>query len=653
MSRITSHALSGLAHLPETWQIAIAQLRLWLTPPDQEPSRPYLVLIVSLEQGTIRASQIIKSQPQRRDVHDVLLQAMARPVPGGGRKGVPRTILVPDSKVADALSAFLAETQLRIDIVERQPSEQVAQIIQDLEDHLRGGPEQPAMLSVAGVTQKLAAAFFAAAAEFYRAAPWVRLDNFQVLALRHPAESKYRYTIVMGQAGIEYGLATYLNWEDVEELYTSEKGPMEAIPARGAHSLSYEAVQWMPFGDFEMLQESEWVVAAENAYPVAVVFERGGRVRRPAPIDLLWYEAALRAIPILLRDYLKPDGRGDYQPLETEIEVPTHTGSVRMAVRYPAGQTPLAEQPAQRMSWPELEDEKEGEDAPPSFDRRQMERVMQGVARQIGAEVGPGDADLDRAQELMYQAFEEANPAKRIALAHDALAISPDCADAYVLLAEEEADTVGRALELYQEGVAAGTKALGKSFNEHAGSFWGILETRPYMRARRGLADTLWRVGRKEEALAHYRELLHLNPADNQGNRYVLLDLLLQMDRMEEVTQLLEQYRDDWTAAWLYTGALVKFRQHGASKEAEKALGNALEENPHVPAYLTGQKRIPNRLPEYIGWGDEQEGMVYAADHLNHWRRTPGAVEWLGGRAQVSRLKHGAKGQRNRGSKKR
>jgi len=246
----------------------------------------------------------------------------------------------------------------------------------------------------------------------------------------------------------------------------------------------------------------------------------------------------------------------------------------------------------------------------------------------MGARVGSGDADLDRAQALMYQAFEEANPAKRIVLAHDALTISPNCADAYVLLAEEEADTVSRALELYQEGVAAGERALGaKFFEENAGYFWGILETRPYMRARRGLADALWRVGRKEEALAHYRELLRLNPNDNQGNRYLLADLLLQMDQIEGVAQLLNQYPDEWSAVWLYTRALVKFRQQGASKQADKALRDALEENPHAPAYLTGRKRIPNRLPEYIGWGDEREAIAYAADHLHYWRRTPGAVE--------------------------
>ena len=38
-------------------------------------------------------------------------------------------------------------------------------------------------------------------------------------------------------------------------------------------------------------------------------------------------------------------------------------------------------------------------------------------------------------------------------------------------------------------GIAAGAEALGEiNFQDDAGSFWGLLETRPYMRARHELA---------------------------------------------------------------------------------------------------------------------------------------------------------------------
>jgi tetratricopeptide (TPR) repeat protein len=181
----------------------------------------------------------------------------------------------------------------------------------------------------------------------------------------------------------------------------------------------------------------------------------------------------------------------------------------------------------------------------------------------------------------------------------------------------------------------AGARALGaKYFRENAGYFWGLLETRPYMRARQGLAETLWRLKRYEEAIEHYRELLRLNPGDNQGNRYALLDLLIQNERYEEARTLLKQYGEEWSAVWLYSRTLLEFQRRGSSAAAKKSLQQAMEENPFVPAYLMGQKRVPNRRVDYYGWGDESEAIFYASEHLNYWRRIPGAVEWL--RAEIA-----------------
>jgi hypothetical protein len=52
----------------------------------------------------------------------------------------------------------------------------------------------------------------------------------------------------------------------------------------------------------------------------------------------------------------------------------------------------------------------------------------------------------------MYEAWDQADPRKRIALANKALTISPLCADAYVLLAEEKAKSTKEALEYYRRG---------------------------------------------------------------------------------------------------------------------------------------------------------------------------------------------------------
>ncbi len=238
---------------------------------------------------------------------------------------------------------------------------------------------------------------------------------------------------------------------------------------------------------------------------------------------------------------------------------------------------------------------------------------------------------LERAQELIYDAFDTNDPQRRVDLAEQALQISEDCADAYVLLAEETAEDAQEARELYEAGVRAGERALGEEiFTEEAGNFWGILETRPYMRALEGLASSLWVLGERTETLSHYRRILELNPNDNQGVRYELAGCLLEEGLDEELGELLGQYEEEASAHWLYTRALWRFRTEGGSERATAELKEATSTNPYVPLYLLGRKNfLAQGLPELIGLGDESEAVSYFARALPEWLKTPGAVEWL------------------------
>ncbi len=260
-------------------------------------------------------------------------------------------------------------------------------------------------------------------------------------------------------------------------------------------------------------------------------------------------------------------------------------------------------------------------------DRRAMEAVMQQLVAGLQGQAQQ-DTPLGKAQALMYRAFEEADEQRRVQLAKDALTICPECADAYVLLAEH-ATSRKEAMRLYEQGVVAGERALGQeAFQRDAGHFWGILETRPYMRARLGLAHSLWTAGRRDEAVQHLQDMLRLNPNDNQGVRYTLAGFLLFLDRDDALARLLQQY-DEGSAAWSYTKALLVFRQHGDSPEARQLLKQAKKTNKHIPAYLLGEKHPPSQQPDYYSPGDESEALDYIGSFLAAWKSTPGAVAWL------------------------
>jgi tetratricopeptide (TPR) repeat protein len=233
-----------------------------------------------------------------------------------------------------------------------------------------------------------------------------------------------------------------------------------------------------------------------------------------------------------------------------------------------------------------------------------------------------------RAEDLIYEAWEATGP-RRAALARKALALWPDCADAYVLLAQA-ASSLEHARELLEDGVAAGERALGHTvFTEEAGEFWLIFETRPYMRARAALAAVLWRLGRHEEAVEHQRELLRLNPRDNQALRYRQANWLLQLESYDELKELFAAHADDRAPGFVYTQALAAFARRGDNATSRALRAKALKLNPHMPAYLTGRSRLPDKRPDYTVFGEESEAVDYAAGAGALWASVPGALNWL------------------------
>lgn len=242
----------------------------------------------------------------------------------------------------------------------------------------------------------------------------------------------------------------------------------------------------------------------------------------------------------------------------------------------------------------------------------------------------PAEKAIDHAQEIAFDAFEAPTSRARIALARKALDISPLCSDAYTILALEAAG-FDEAVTLSRQAVDAATQALGQErLNQFDGEFWGALETRPYMHALADLAQSLWANDERDEAVSCFEELLRLNPDDNQGVRYLLADALLELGRDATAQALLDRYKEDDSAAWRWSIALLQFRQTGDSPTAHSALAATMTGNPHVAPYLTARRKHPKTRPRLIGFGDASEAQAYVFGASVAWDAAAGAKAWLG-----------------------
>jgi len=592
-------------------------MRVWITPPDEAPSRPWVVLVLNLQQGLIQYVDVLNHEPDSKTLLAILQKAMYRNEAALQiTPHRPNLISFEEVGMAETLRTSLGRTGINSRVLDRPKG--VDDLLRELEENMRGQPEIPGLLAGYGVKPALLEGLFAAAAYFYRAAPWSDLTDQHPLAIT--VGKRKRYAIIMGAGGMEYGLSIYDKWKDLVQLYTGVDELTSMVPSGGMKALNFASITEVPFADLEAFSHYGWETPEEGLYAVPLVITADGEAKRPTRAELEWYEGALLAIPHFVESSLTIDEEGNFAAVDAAIDVETSRGIVTVQISYPAGKIPEG--------LPQITDmnallEGLNPDEFPFFDRRAMEAMMAGFGD------NPPTGPLQEAQKRIYQAWEEQNPKRRIALAHEALTLSADCADAYVLLAEEEAKTLDDALAYYQQGVAAGERALGQAaFQEYVGHFWGVIETRPYMRAREGLANILWELGRKEEAGEHYSELLRLNPGDNQGIRYNLLNLLLERDDDDATRKLLDEYEEE-SAEWLYSKALITFRQQGPTCTSNALLKAAIKVNVHVPAYLTGRKRTPTHRPTFVGMGDESEAITYANAYLREWRKTTGAVAWL------------------------
>jgi tetratricopeptide (TPR) repeat protein len=630
MSTISSTLLARFARLPrmatEVWQGGLIRLPSWVEGGQGgKPYRPWAAFWMSLRTGRVH----LDLQPEGGG-RDPALALTALLEFGLNRKLAgcrPWRVEVIDEETAAYLARELGDQGLSISVA--KDLTEIKHVLDHMAEDMSGTPLPPGAMDAPGVTVERMCAFAAAAKDFYTAAPWRMLTGEDLIQVEAPAvEAGLRYLTILGGGGFTFGLGFYEKPEEFEAVLEAPE-PETLLEGPGRWSMLYGPISEMPFGDVDLWEEHGLPIAGEEAYPVAMHLGSDGGIRRPDARMLADLEGLLLALATTSEEEID---RGRWTH-----EVQTYDGQKTVTLCIPALLEPL--------------------DAPPKMvpgripDRRIAERALVEIQRFM-AESDFHDLDeanaaiqsrfsgsidelpatattpLEKAQDLAYRAS-EAQGRRKIQLARKALELSPDCADAYVVLAEEAADPE-TARNLYEQGVAAGERALGpKTFEEEGGNFWGLVTTRPYMRARLGLAQCLEESGRIDEAIGHYRELLRLNPNDNQGVRDILLPTLLAEGRDADAGALLQQYADDVSATWKYGWALWTFRQEGDSQLARNRLREAVRANRHVPRHLSGKAEMPDILPDAYALGSVEEAIFCADDLGEAWLATPGAERWL------------------------
>jgi len=273
------------------WEADIVPLAVALD--DDPAARPDAELVAAA--GFVLHSAIA-SRPSAEpgDVAGRLVDAVGRAAESVGTW--PATLRVRHAEVAAALAPLLAQHQVA---VERDAFDHLDVLAHSLITDLTGEPPgrfgaRPETWAGWGLSGRVVAGLFEAAAAFWRARPWVWLANAQALDVALPDGRRWT-TSVLGNAGQEFGLVLYSAFADFEALMDAPGfSTAFAQPAGRVLSVVYARRHELSRRTQREVVTSGWQVAAVDAYPLLMAINTpAGGVSRQDAADLT---TVLRAV---------------------------------------------------------------------------------------------------------------------------------------------------------------------------------------------------------------------------------------------------------------------------------------------------------------------------------------------------------------------
>jgi len=188
-----------------------------------------------------------------------------------------------------------------------------------------------------------------------------------------------------------------------------------------------------------------------------------------------------------------------------------------------------------------------------------------------------------------------------------------------------------KAGELWARGAEFALKMLPAHFSMEKDHLpWMCLENRPFLRLYNGHALSLMRMRQTREALQVFRNMLNLNPHDNQGVRSLAITCHFELQEPEGALEICDRFPEDIASETLYGRPLALF-QLERKDAAAKSMKMAINQFPLIAAELLKAKhrRPPDLREDRITFGGKDQAYHYWMESGKFWTETPGALEFL------------------------
>jgi tetratricopeptide (TPR) repeat protein len=241
------------------------------------------------------------------------------------------------------------------------------------------------------------------------------------------------------------------------------------------------------------------------------------------------------------------------------------------------------------------------------------------------------------ADDYLELAEEAPTKAKAEKYIKKALELEPDNMDAVsASLDLIEDDSTWEYYQKLSEAVKNGAKLMEKKgfMDENSiGEYWGILETRPYMRLLNRYAEFMAEAGMMSLAAREYEEMIRLSENDNLGVRYSLMHVYAFLEQEEPALELHKRY-DGYEETQMLLPLSVLYFKRGDFDKAEDYLKRLCATNKDTKKFFRAIKKdkLDHYVEEISGYGYQpftiQELIVELMENSFLFRMVPLYMEW-------------------------
>lgn len=249
-------------------------------------------------------------------------------------------------------------------------------------------------------------------------------------------------------------------------------------------------------------------------------------------------------------------------------------------------------------------------------DEELNEKLQEFMMQYNAGEIDYENTILDDAYELLEVAEHAKTKKQAIKLAKEAYELCPDCFDAILFQVDLEENSLKRE-KLLNEGLDFERERLEDEeyfTKNNIGHFYGLFETRPYIRGMYSKASYCLIDGKVKQARDICKEILRLNENDNTGARYLLMAIYATLEEEKDMIDLYNKYPEE-NLVMLFP-LFVLYYKLGNYDKAKEYLKRINKANPDFIKFFKGTIKRNENIPDrYYQKGDSSEVIMYFEEY--------------------------------------